>query len=206
MDLIGNVWCFLGLLWRPWSHRMNCRVDRSDPDAAVAPRRYGLDPLLPTPGYHSMSGMTGGHTGRNHSLGSGRPAFRSIHSWVGRSRTLQVWERSWSGKAKTAPRIWVARGRLCPDGGTLWGRAQPNRDSTPPTSSAPLYRLNHSKSLVGGTGEPRELVRCVGQRARSTPFSWSSLFFASVVNHLLKKEAGLHALFETTKAGGGLFH
>uniref|UniRef100_A0A2C9U528 Uncharacterized protein n=1 Tax=Manihot esculenta TaxID=3983 RepID=A0A2C9U528_MANES len=23
---------------------MNCRVDRSDPDAAVAPRRYGLDP------------------------------------------------------------------------------------------------------------------------------------------------------------------
>ncbi|GAU19282.1 hypothetical protein TSUD_335680 [Trifolium subterraneum] len=45
-----------------------------------------------------------------------------------------------------------------------------NRDSTPPTSSAPLYRLNNSKSLVGGTGEPREL-------------------------------AGLHALFETTKAG-----
>nr|GEZ75261.1 ATPase, F0 complex, subunit C, mitochondrion, mitochondrial [Tanacetum cinerariifolium] len=35
---------------------MNCRVDRSDPDAAVAPRRYGLDPLLPTPGHHSMSG------------------------------------------------------------------------------------------------------------------------------------------------------
>ena len=28
----------------------------------------------------------------------------------------------------------------------------------------------------------------------------------SSVNHLLKKEAGLHALFETTKAGGGLFH
>ncbi|KAF8393949.1 hypothetical protein HHK36_020151 [Tetracentron sinense] len=27
-------------------HRMNCRVDRSDPDAAVAPRRYGLDPQL----------------------------------------------------------------------------------------------------------------------------------------------------------------
>lgn len=38
---------------------MNCRVDRSDPDAAVAPRRYGLDPLLPTPGYHSMSGRRG---------------------------------------------------------------------------------------------------------------------------------------------------
>nr|TKS02708.1 putative NADH dehydrogenase [Populus alba] len=105
---------------------MNCRVDRSDPDAAVAPRRYGLDPLLPTPGYHSMSGMTGGHTGR---------------------------------KAKTAPRIWVARGRLCPDGGAFRGRAQPNRDITPPTSSAPLYRLNHSKGLVGGTGEPRELGR-----------------------------------------------
>ncbi|KAI3680722.1 hypothetical protein L6452_35496 [Arctium lappa] len=69
-----------------------------------------------------------------------------------------VWERSWSGKAKTAPHIWVARGRLCPDGGALCGRAQPNRDSTPPTSSAPLYRLNHSKGLIGGTGEPRELA------------------------------------------------
>ena len=46
---------------------MNCRVDRSDPDAAVAPRRYGLDPLLPTPGYFSMSGIEGGHTGRNNS-------------------------------------------------------------------------------------------------------------------------------------------
>ncbi|KAI3673505.1 hypothetical protein L6452_39626 [Arctium lappa] len=69
-----------------------------------------------------------------------------------------VWERSWSGKAKTAPRIWVARGRLYPDGGALWGRAQPNRDSTPPTLSAPLYRLNHSKGLIGGTGEPRELA------------------------------------------------
>ncbi|CAE5979354.1 unnamed protein product [Arabidopsis arenosa] len=111
---------------------MNCRVDRSDPDAAVAPRRYGLDPLLPTPGHHSMSGRRGD--------------------------ILDVWERSWSGKAKTAPRIWVARGRLCPDGGALWGRAQPNRDSTPPASSAPLYRLNHSFGLVGGTGEPRELA------------------------------------------------
>ncbi|KAG6736873.1 hypothetical protein POTOM_060214 (mitochondrion) [Populus tomentosa] len=70
----------------------------------------------------------------------------------------EVWERSWSGKAKTAPRIWVARGRLCPDGGAFRGRAQPNRDITPPTSSAPLYRLNHSKGLVGGTGEPRELA------------------------------------------------
>ncbi|CAA6659651.1 unnamed protein product [Spirodela intermedia] len=30
---------------------MNCRVYRSDPDAAVAPRRYGLDPLLPTRGH-----------------------------------------------------------------------------------------------------------------------------------------------------------
>ncbi|GAU42923.1 hypothetical protein TSUD_283460 [Trifolium subterraneum] len=28
-------------------HQINCRVDRSDPDAAVAPRRYELDPLLP---------------------------------------------------------------------------------------------------------------------------------------------------------------
>ncbi|KAG4906093.1 hypothetical protein JHK84_032620 [Glycine max] len=101
--------------------------------------------------------------------------FRQNLAWMELNKiwrtNTKVWERSWSGKAKTAPRIWVARGRLCPDGGAFWGRAQPNRDSTPPTSSAPLYRLNHSKSLVGGTGEPRELVRCVGQRARSTPFS-----------------------------------
>ena len=67
------------------------------------------------------------------------------------------------GKAKTAPRIWVARGRICPNGGALWGRAQPNRDSTPPTSSASLYRLNHSKSLVDEIDEPHELVTCVGR-------------------------------------------
>jgi hypothetical protein len=36
---------------------MHCRVDRSDPDAALASQRYGLDPLLPTPGHHSMSGI-----------------------------------------------------------------------------------------------------------------------------------------------------
>ncbi|GKD95915.1 hypothetical protein Tco_1379812 [Tanacetum coccineum] len=38
---------------------MNCLVDRSDPDTAVAPRRYGLDPLLPTTRHHSMSGIRG---------------------------------------------------------------------------------------------------------------------------------------------------
>ena len=48
-------------------------------------------------------------------------------------------------------------------------------------------------------GGPCKLVWCVGQRACSTPFPWSSIFFSSVVNHLLKKKAGLHALFETTK-------
>ncbi|KAL6582644.1 hypothetical protein OROMI_004722 [Orobanche minor] len=41
------------------THRMNCRVNRSDPDAAVAPRRYGLDPILSTLGHHSMSGIRG---------------------------------------------------------------------------------------------------------------------------------------------------
>ena len=48
-------------------------------------------------------------------------------------------------------------------------------------------------------GGPCKLVWCVGRRACSTPFPWSSIFFSSVVNHLLKKKAGLHALFETTK-------
>ncbi|KAJ8420682.1 hypothetical protein Cgig2_015035 [Carnegiea gigantea] len=55
----GASACYLRIA--PWIsseiHRMNCRVDRSDPDAAVAPRRYGLDPLLPTTGHHSMSGI-----------------------------------------------------------------------------------------------------------------------------------------------------
>lgn len=61
---------------------MNCRVDRSDPDAAVAPRRYGLDPLLPTPGSHSMSGIEGDILDVTTPVGWGlyRPAFRSIHS------------------------------------------------------------------------------------------------------------------------------
>ncbi|CAN4094809.1 unnamed protein product [Withania somnifera] len=31
----------------------------SDPNTAVSPRRYKLDPLLPTRGYHSMSGIRG---------------------------------------------------------------------------------------------------------------------------------------------------
>ncbi|KAC9261816.1 hypothetical protein E3N88_44228 [Mikania micrantha] len=84
--------------------------------------------------------------------------YLRIAPWI----SSEMFDASWGffgdRKAKTAPRIWVARGRLCPDGGALWGRAQPNRDSTPPTSSAPLYRLNHSKGLIGGTGEPRELA------------------------------------------------
>ncbi|GJW98915.1 NADH dehydrogenase subunit 5 [Tanacetum coccineum] len=39
--------------------KMNLRVDKSDLDAAVAPRRYEFHPLLPTPGHHSMSGIRG---------------------------------------------------------------------------------------------------------------------------------------------------
>jgi hypothetical protein len=80
-----------------------------------------------------------------------------------------VWERSipcgeevprtgWGRRAaaKRGPRIWVARGRLCPGFRGPYGE-ESNRDSTPPTSSAPLYRLNNWKSIVGGTGEPRIL-------------------------------------------------
>lgn len=95
-----------------------------------------------------------------------------------------MWERSW--KAKTAPCIWVARGRLCPDGGALWGRAQPNRDSTPPIPSAPLYRLNHSIGVegdVGGTGEPREQILCSAKWGRGLvvpPLRWIKGHFASV--------------------------
>ncbi|GJY23793.1 ATPase subunit 9 [Tanacetum coccineum] len=94
-------------------------------------------------------------------IASFAPMMAFLISSVFRSKNQRkkVWELSWSGKAKMAPRIWVARGRLCPDGGALWGRAQPNRDNTPPTSSTPLYRLNHSKGLIDRTGEPRELVR-----------------------------------------------
>ncbi|PWA70695.1 ATPase, F0 complex, subunit C, mitochondrion (mitochondrion) [Artemisia annua] len=106
---------------------MNCRVDRSDPDAAVAPRRYGLDPLLPTPGHHSMSGIRGDILDVTTPLvgGCAAPPFDRY--------TVEEADHE----------------RY---------RAQPNRDSTPPTSSAPLYRLNHSKGLIGGTGEPRELA------------------------------------------------
>nr|KJB09767.1 hypothetical protein B456_001G163400 [Gossypium raimondii] len=163
------------------------------PDAAVAPRRYGLDPLLSTPEHHSMSGIRGDILDVTTPLVGG----------------CAVWERSWSGKAKTAPRIWVARGRLCPDGGALWGRAQPNRDSTPPTSSAPLYRLNHSKSLVGGTGEPRELVRCVGQRRQTcTPYL---ILLRQVVDSFIRegkkgpKHGGCRTLEWQRKAGSYLF-
>nr|GEY80032.1 NADH dehydrogenase subunit 5, mitochondrial [Tanacetum cinerariifolium] len=99
-----------------------------------------------------------------------------------------------------APRIWVAKGRLYPDDGALWGRAQPNRDSIPPTSSAPLYRLNHSKGLISGTGEPRELVRCVGQRARCTLLFLIQPFLSFGSESPTKKWVGPHALFETTKA------
>ncbi|KAL0295625.1 UNVERIFIED_CONTAM: NADH-ubiquinone oxidoreductase chain 5 [Sesamum calycinum] len=104
---------------------MNCRVNRSDPDAAVAPARYGLDPLLPALGHHSMSGIRGTYWTCGSDPGQGRLRRRSH---MGSKRALM-------------PRRWG-----------LMGRAQPNRDSTPPTSSAPLYRLNHSKGLVGGTG------------------------------------------------------
>jgi len=39
---------------------MNRRVFGFDPDAAVAPRRYGLDSLYGNyPGHHSMSGIRG---------------------------------------------------------------------------------------------------------------------------------------------------
>lgn len=64
-------------------------------------------------------------------------------------------------KRALMPRRWGLMGK---------GPAQ-YRTAHPPNLRAPLYRLNHSKGLVGGTGEPREQVRCVGQRARSTPFS-----------------------------------
>ncbi|KAF1878183.1 hypothetical protein Lal_00012908 [Lupinus albus] len=57
----------------------------------------------------------------------------------------------------------------------LMGKGPDYRDCTPPTSSAPLYRLNHSKSLVGRTGEPRELwtlSECgKGRRGISTTYA-----------------------------------
>lgn len=57
-------------------------VYRSEPDAAVAPWRYGLDPLLPTPGHHSMLGIRGDILDVTTPLVGGCAAlpFRSIHS------------------------------------------------------------------------------------------------------------------------------
>jgi len=65
-------------------------------------------------------------------------------------------------------------------------------------SSVTLYRLNHSKSLVGGTGEPCMLVRRVGRGLVVRPFI--DPVFSSLSSELPTKEVGLHALFETTKA------
>jgi hypothetical protein len=66
-----------------------------------------------------------------------------------------------------APRIWVARGRLCHHVGP-YGE-EPGR-STPP--SAPLYRrLHHSKGRkVGGTGEPRGELDAWGRGLVVPPF------------------------------------
>ncbi len=80
----------------------------------------------------------------------------------------------------------------------------PSPDNTPPTSSAPLYRLKKSKGLVGGSGEPRELLRCVGQKAHSTP--GSILFCLRFGSESPTRIREAHALLETTKADGGLFH
>ncbi|KAG4906049.1 hypothetical protein JHK86_057296 (mitochondrion) [Glycine max] len=66
---------------------MNCRVDRSDPDAAVAPRRYGLDPLLPTPGHHSMSGIRGDILDVTTPLGAAVPPCLSIDTQLSRPIT-----------------------------------------------------------------------------------------------------------------------
>ncbi|KAI3681469.1 hypothetical protein L6452_36265 [Arctium lappa] len=100
-------------------------------------------------------------------IASFAPMMAFLISSVFRSK---VWERSWSGKGKKAPRIWVARGHLCPDGGALWGTTQPNRDSTPPTSSAPLYRLNHSKGLIGGTDKAAIKAMLVNRVGAMTSF------------------------------------
>ena len=66
---------------------LNCRVDRSDPDAAVAPRRYGLDPLLPTPGHHSMSGRRGDILDVTTPLGAAVPPCLSIDTQLSRPIT-----------------------------------------------------------------------------------------------------------------------
>jgi hypothetical protein len=111
-----------------------------------------------------------------------------------------------SGKAKTAPCIWVARGRLCPDGGALWGRAQPNRDSTPPTPSAPLYRLNHS---IGGPVEPVNHASYSDAWGRGlvvpplrSPLPPASLRY-SITGKI--RGSGLHAIPIQCQAGGGRF-
>ncbi|RZS23640.1 hypothetical protein BHM03_00056605, partial [Ensete ventricosum] len=49
---------------------------------------------------------------------------------------------------------------------------------------------------VGGTGEPRELVICVGQRARSTPFFFLMQPFLRFGSQspIMQKGASLHAI------------
>ncbi|WMV24500.1 hypothetical protein MTR67_017885 [Solanum verrucosum] len=116
---------------------MNCQVNRSEPDVAVAPRRYGLDPLLPTPGYHSMSGIKGD--------------------------ILDVATPLVGGCAALPFDRYTQEGTYAPTVGP-YGE-EPSTIGTPPTPISPLYRLNHSFGLVGGTGEPPELVDNVAIKA-----------------------------------------
>ncbi|KAF1878171.1 hypothetical protein Lal_00012896 [Lupinus albus] len=57
----GASACYLRIA--PWNSSemfdASCGFFCDHPDATVAPRRYGLDPLLPTLGYHRMSGRRG---------------------------------------------------------------------------------------------------------------------------------------------------
>ncbi|CAK7335874.1 unnamed protein product [Dovyalis caffra] len=65
----------------------------------------------------------------------------------------------------------------------LPGRAQPNKDVTPLTSSAPLYRPNHSKGLVNKTDESREPGRKKGPRHvhLSGKGKWDRTYFSEAV-------------------------
>ncbi|KAK4413483.1 hypothetical protein Salat_2760900, partial [Sesamum alatum] len=88
---------------------MNCRVNRSDPDAAVAAAALRTRPLLPALGHHSMSGIRGDILDVSTPLVGGCAPSLSIDTQLRRPiTTLQVLERvshSVPTPCKFAPRV-----------------------------------------------------------------------------------------------------
>ncbi|CAA0807083.1 Unknown protein [Striga hermonthica] len=148
---------------------MNCRVNISDLDAAVAPRRYGLDPLLPTLGHHSMSGIRGDILDVSTPLVGGCAAlpFDRYEGFDGKR-----WLR--------APYLLV-----------LFSIGQSVFTSSPVPADGPYSTLAFSRPGLKGEGEPYPMTHfAYFEKVRSSGFTipvlfLSKKFFDSWETHLL---------------------